>query len=111
VIIQSDEPIYIWRRTKTGKDAHGNPTYSKTSTLVRNALFAYAGTGEPVEVNADPIDVKLTLYLPQDTEVLEGDEFEIRGTRWVKDGDPEDWQQLWVGFTPGVVVQVRKRRG
>lgn len=111
MIIRGDEPIWHYTRSVTGVDAHGNDTYSKTSTLIRDALFAYTGTSEPVEVNRNAVDATLTLYLPEGTVVSDGDEFEIRGSRWVKDGDPEEWPQLWPGFTPPVVVQVRRRRG
>lgn len=111
MIIRGDEPIYIHRRSAAGVDEYGNPTFTKTEILVRNCLFAYAGSSEPEDTSRKPIDAKLTLYLPQGTEILEGDTFEIRETMWEKDGDPQDWPQLWSGFTPGVVVQIRRRRG
>lgn len=111
MIIRGDEPIYHYKRTQTGVDAYGNPTFTKSSTLIRDALFAYTGTEEPVEENRNPVDATLTLYLPEGTIVGDGDEFDIRGTRWVKDGEPEEWPQLWSGFVPSVVVHVRRRRG
>jgi len=111
VIIRGDEPIYHYKRTQTGRDAHGNPSYTKSSSLIRDALFAYTGSMEPVEANRDAVDAHLTLYLPEGTVVGDGDEFEIRGSRWVKDGDPEEWPALWPGFTPGVVIKIRRRRG
>lgn len=111
MIIRGDEPIFIHRRTQTGVDGYGNPTFSNVEILVRDALFAYAGSDEPTQVERDPIDARLNLYLPNGTEVLEGDMFEIRGTMWVKDGDPQEWPTLFTGFVPGVVVTVRRRRG
>ncbi len=111
MIIRGDEPIFILRKTSTGVDDYGNPTYSTDEILVRDALFAFGGTGEPVDVSRDPVDAALTLYLPEGTTVLDGDEFEIRNTIWVKDGDPVEYPQLWGGFVPAIVLSVRRRRG
>lgn len=111
MIIRGDEPIFIHRRTANGTDEFGNPTYSTAEILVRDALFAFGMSNEPVDVARDPVDAALTLYLPEGTVIEPGDEFEIRGSFWVKDGDPQEWPQLWPGFVPGVVIQVRRRRG
>lgn len=110
MIIRGDEPIYIYRRSQTGTDQYGNPTFSKNTILVRDALFAVNATTEPVEANRNPVDASVALYLPAGTQVMDGDEFEIRGSRWVKDGDAQEWSQLWPDFA-GVVVHVRRRRG
>lgn len=110
MIIRGDEPIYIHRRTQTGTNSHGNPTFTWTSTLVRDALFSVTATSEPTDVNRDAVDASVTLYLSPGTVIQDGDEFEIRGKRWVKDGDAQEWSQLWPDFA-GVVVQVRRRRG
>lgn len=111
MIIRGDEPIFIHRKTESGVDDYGNPTHTVEQILIRDALFSYGSSGEPVEVARNPIDAALTLYLPEGTTVLDGDVFEIRGSMWVKDGEPSEWPQLWPGFVPGVVLQVRRRRG
>lgn len=111
MIVRTDEPIYIHRKTESGTDEYGNPTYTVEEILIRNALFAWGTTSEPVEVARDPVDARLTLYLPYGTDVQDGDEFEIRDTMWVKDGNPNEWQQLFPGLIPGVVLGVRKRDG
>lgn len=111
MIIRGDEPIHIIRRTANGVDQYGNPTFSTEQVLIRHCLFAYAGTNEPVEVSRNAVDASLTLYLPAGTQILDGDVFVIRESEWVKDGDPEEWPQLWPGFVPDVVVRVRRRRG
>jgi hypothetical protein len=111
LIIRGDEPIFIHRRTATGTDQFGNPTYSTAEILVRDALFAFGSSSEPADVNRDHIDASLTLYLPEGTVIEPSDEFEIRNSFWVKDGDPEEWPQLWAGFVPGIVIRVRRRRG
>ena len=111
MIIRGDEPIVILRHSETGVDEYGNPTTTSEEILVRDCLFSYTGSTEPVEVARDAVDARLTLYMPAGTEILDGDIFVIRETEWVKDGDPQEWTQLWEGFVPGVVVNVRRRRG
>lgn len=111
MIIRTDEPIFIHRRVEGHKDEYGNPTFATETILVRNVLFAFQGGSEPVQVEREPLDARLSLYFPPGTEILDGDEFEIRETMWVKDGEPDEWQKIWPGFTPGVVVRVRKRVG
>lgn len=111
MIVRTDEPIYIHRKTESGVDEYGNPTYTVEEILVRDALFAFGSSSEPIDVERDPVDAKLTLYLPYGTVIQDGDEFEIRETMWVKDGDPNEWQKLWPGFAPGVALTVRRRDG
>lgn len=109
-MIKGDEPIFIHRRAQAGIDQYGNPTFETQEILIRNALFAYAGSSEPEEINRDNVDTRLTLYLPPGTEVHDGDVFEIRETDWVKDGEIQAWDSP-VGLEVGVVVPIRKRRG
>ena len=111
MIVRTDEPIVIHRRSHSGTDQYGNPTYTIEEILVRDGLFAWGTTEEPVEVSGEPLEAKLTLYFPYGTVIEDGDEFEIRETMWVKDGEPNEWQQLWPGFEPGVVVGVRRKSG
>jgi hypothetical protein len=112
MIVRTDEPIIIHRRTESGTDSYGNATYTVQQILIRNGLFAFDSSGsEPVEIAGDPLKASLTLYLPPKTVVQDGDQFEIRETMWVKDGSQNEWQQLWPGFTPGVIVKVRQVRG
>jgi len=111
VIVRTDEPIIIHRRTETGTDSYGNPTYSTAEILVRNGLFAFETGSEPPAIAEDPVNAALMLYLPAGTQIEDGDKFEIRETMWMKDGNQQEWQQLWPGFVPGVVVRVRQVRG
>jgi hypothetical protein len=112
MIVRNDEPIIIHRRIESGTDSYGNVTYDIAQMLIRDGLFAFDNDGqEPVEISGDPVKASLTLYLPPKTVIQDGDQFEIRETMWVKDGNQKGWQQLWPGFSPGVVVKVRQVRG
>ena len=110
MIIRGDEPIVIIRRSTNGEDDYGNPTYSTSEILIRDGLFALGSTSEPTNVERDAVDATLTLYLPAGTPIQDGDEFEIRNTRWVKDGSAQTWPSP-VGLDTGVVVNVRRRVG
>lgn len=111
MILTGDEPIFIHRRVATGVNDHGNTIFETREILVRNCLVAFGSTSEPVLVDGKPVDSALTIYFPPETNIVDGDEFEIRNQRWVKDGDPLNWQSPWPDFSPGVVVNVRRRRG
>lgn len=111
MIIRGDEPIVIVRQTANGVDEYGNSIHSTQEMLIRDCLFAYTGSNEPVDMAREAVDARLTLYMPEGTQILDGDVFIIRESEWVKDGDPQEWPQLWPGFVPGVVLNVRRRRG
>lgn len=104
------ETVTIKRRSATATDAYGNKTYSLTTITVKNVLVGFGNSSEPVEVERDAIDARLTLYFPNGTAIEEGDRFTIRGTEWVKDGNPEVFNPPF-DYSAGVVVRVRKREG
>lgn len=109
--IQGEETITIVRRSSTGSvDDFGNPTWSTDEVTVSNVLVAFGSTGEPLDVSREPVDARLTLYLPHGTQILDGDIFTVRNSDWEKDGDSIDWPIVG-GFVPSVVVNVRRRRG
>ena len=111
MILSGDEPVFIHRRIQTGVDEYGNPEFEKQQVLVRNCLIGFGATNEPTLVDANPVDSVLTVYMPPETQILDGDEFEIREKMWVKDGDPVEWKAPYVGLTPPVMVNVRRRHG
>lgn len=109
--IRGGETITIKRRSATATDDYGNATYSFTTIVVRDALIGIGHTSEPVDATRDAVDAKVTAYLPNGTRVEEGDIFIIRGSQWVKDGSPEEWQTPFNNLEVGVVVPLRRRRG
>lgn len=112
MIIRGDEPIFIIRKTLTGDvDQYGNETATTTEILIRDALFAFDNSSDSNEVNRNPKEARLTLYLPHGTEVRDGDLFEIRETLWVQDGTADDWTIASNNFEVGVVISVRRHRG
>lgn len=109
--IRGGETITIKRRSATASDEYGNPSYSTTTIVVKDALIAVGGTSEPIDPARDAEDASLTIYLPNGTQVEPGDVFIIRGSSWVKDGAAVEWVSPFLASEAGVVVPVRKRRG
>lgn len=109
--IRGGETITIKRRSATSTDDYGNNTYALTTITVKDALVAIGGTSEPIDVNRDAVDSQLTVYLPNGTQVQDGDIFVIRNSQWVKAGAGLEWVSPFANFEAGVVVPLRKRSG
>jgi hypothetical protein len=111
MIVKGDEPIFIHRKVESSVDEYGNPVYTQEEILVRDCLFWFGSTDEPVQVSRNPLDAKLTVVFPKSVEILDGDEFEIRETMWVKDGEAQNWLDVFPNMVTGIVVNVRRRDG
>lgn len=109
--IRGGETISIKRRSATARDAHGNATYSETTITVKDALIAVGTSSETIDPARDAVDATVTLYLPNGTEIQDGDVFTIRGSKWMKDGSAMEWVSPFPGGEAGVVVPLRRRRG
>jgi hypothetical protein len=109
--IRGGETITIKRRSVASTDDYGNPTYTTTNITIKDALIAIGGTSEPIDADRDAVDSSLTLYLPSDTVIQDGDVFVIRNSQWVKNGSSQQWVSPFINFEAGVVVPVRKRVG
>lgn len=109
--IRGGETITIKRRSALSVDDYGNKTYSTTTITVKEALIAIGGSSEPIDVARDAVDASLTAYLPNGTQVQDGDIFIIRGSQWVKDGNAQQWVSPFQGLETGVVVPLRRRNG
>lgn len=111
MFFRGNETIQIVRRAAAVKDDFGNPTYTTTTTVIRNCAIGVDGTGEPIADDRNAIDAKLSVYLPAGTEIQSGDLFIVRGTKFVKDGDPEIWVSPFDNWELPVIVKLRKRNG
>ena len=109
--IRGGETITIRRRSQNSVDDYGNATWSTTNIVVKDALVAVLTGEEPADVARDHVDASLTLYLPNGTEVKDGDVFVIRNSTWVKDGSVQNWVSPFIGLQTGVVVPVKRRNG
>lgn len=109
--IRGGETITIRRRSAVAVDDFGNNTYSTVTITIKDALIGVGGTSEPVDPARDAVDATVTAYLPNGTQIQDGDVFFIRGSQWVKDGSAQVWVTPFTGLDTGVVVPLRRRRG
>jgi hypothetical protein len=110
VFYSGGETVTIKRRTEAATDAYGNKTYTTANIVVKNVLVGFGSTTEPIDVERDAIDAKITLYFPKGTVINDGDQFTIRNSEWIKDGQPAVYNPPFQ-FSAGVVVYVRQTRG
>lgn len=109
--IRGGETIQIKRRTATGVNEVGLPTYTEQVITVRDVLIAIGTTSEQVDPARDAQDATVTLYFPNGTVIDANDVFIVRGSRWVKDGEAMEWVSPFPATEAGVVVPIRRRRG
>lgn len=109
--IRGGETITIKRRSAASTDDFGNKTFTTTNVVVKNALIAVQTGEEPADPTRDNVDARLVLYLPQGTDVRDGDTFVIRNSTWMKDGSVQNWKSPFIGLEVGVVVPVKRRNG
>lgn len=108
--IRGGETVTIKRRTEASVNEFGNPVYTTRNIVVRDVLIGIGTTSETIDQARDAVDATVTLYMPSDTVIEEGDRFIVRGSEWIKDGTA----QVWVSPFPmeaGVVVPLRRRIG
>ena len=113
MIIRGSETVIIVRKTETGNtDEYGLPIVNTENIVIKNCLIALNSSNEDEDENRNPEDIKLKIFLPKGTIILEEDTFIIRNTHFVKDGIPFDWGvNPFQGFKSGVELTVRKRNG
>ena len=110
-MIMGTETVVIHRKTATGFDAYGNATVTIEEINQDNVLIGWGAVDEPVEVDARPQVGKVTLYFEPGTVIEPEDSFEFHNTKWVKDGQVQEWESPFFGFETGPVVIVRQQLG
>jgi hypothetical protein len=110
VFYSGGETVTIKRRAEASTDSYGNKTYTTSNIVIKNVLVGFGSTDEPIDVERDAIDAKITLYFPRGTVIEDSDKFTIRNSEWVKDGQAQTYNPPFQ-FSAGVVVYVRQRRG
>lgn len=93
----AQQTVVLLRRQVTGRDAHGNDTYSETRTTVDNVLVEPYHTVERFDAS-DLTATRLRLYAPASVgDVLTSiDAVEYRGATYELEGDPMMWPD-WSG--------------
>lgn len=100
------QTVSLVKRVKSGTDSFGNDVYTMTSTDV---LGAYAPGGSTEQVQGqDVVVTQPTVYLPAGTDVSSVDAIDVAGQRFEVDGLPNNWQNPFTGWRPGVEVKLRR---
>jgi hypothetical protein len=112
MFVRGGETVIIKKPTDSGEvDDYNEPVLTFTNTTVKGCLIAFGSTNQPVEVNRNPEDIDITVYMPKGTVVNNEDILIIRNTEFVKDGVPQEWESPFSGYRVGLVVKVRRRNG
>lgn len=111
-MIQGNETVIIERKTKVGENSRGNAVWNTTQTPVNGALTAWGSTSTTYDPERTLIASAATVYLPEGTEVLDSDVFIIRGKRYLKDGEAQQWTPPpHFSLRTGVVVVLKRVEG
>lgn len=106
-MIVPNEPVTRLRRSVTGQDRYGNPTYSESTEDLPPAFFAPSGDLS-VESGREPVVSLPTLYWRGVwPDVVAADRLTVRGVTYTVEGEPADWRGASVG---GLVVKLRDTR-
>ena len=110
-MITGTETVVIYRKSSSSFDEYGNAVPVISEITENNVLIGWGAVDEPVEVDARPQIGKVTLYFQPGTIIQPEDSFGFHNTKWVKDGQVQDWQSPFHGFETGPVVIVRQQLG
>lgn len=103
------ETVTITRKTETGTDSFGNPTFSTSTITINDVLVGWNTQGTNSEASRTPLDATVTLYVSSDTLTNADDVFTVRGSDYLFDGR-QDWTNPFGGHA-GSVIHIRQRRG
>lgn len=107
------------RRTRSGTDAYGDPTYT-VDTCVLVGAYTFPRTSDDVAgVGRDGVMVGLTLHAPHSSDLHRSDLIEDDRhvdddgavERWRIVGDVADWTSPLTGWRPPLVVSLERAEG
>lgn len=105
------ETVTRRRRSVSGTDRYGAPTYTWATTDLDGAVFDPGGSVEPVEVGRASVVTTPRVYFRDAVDVTRTDELVVRGVTYRVQGAPARWVSPWTGATAGVVVELEAVSG
>ena len=78
------EDITIVHRTKTGVNAYNNPEYSESTDVVKGRFQIVDANDRIPEEGGLRDTTQARLFLHLDVNIVELDQFEVRGQRWAQ---------------------------
>lgn len=102
------ETVQVTRRVASGTDRYNNPTFTESTIEI---LAAVATTSRSTDYQPDQENVNegLTLYLPPETVISDSDVITVRGLEYVLDGETFEWLSPFSSWTPGVIINLKRR--
>lgn len=104
------ETVTFLRRTESGRDAHGNPTWTWGETVVPGCVVWPTGSTEQVQ-GQDQTSERLTVLAPYGTDVTAYERAEVRGLVYEVQGVPSQWASPFTPTKAGVEVRLERVRG
>lgn len=107
--MRGETVTFLWR-TESGRDAHGNPTWTWAETVVSGCVVWPTGSTEQTH-GQDQTSERLTVMAPYGTEVRSTDQARVRGLVYEVEGLPSSWRSPLTGTRAGVEVRLERVRG
>ena len=104
------ETVTIQRRTASGRDAHGNTTWTTAEIPVDECAVWPTGSTEQVQ-GQDQTSERLTVWFPYGTDVRSTDQMQVRGLAYTVEGLPSSWASPFTATRAGVEVRLERVRG
>lgn len=104
------ETVTIRRRTESGRDSHGNTTWTTTDIPVDGCAVWPTGSTEQLQ-GQDQTSERLTVWFPYGTDVLSTDQVLVRGLTYEVEGLASSWASPFTGTRAGAEVRLDRVRG
>lgn len=99
------------RREVTGQDRNNDPIYGTTNETIDGAVMAPRSSIDVRTGGRDGVITGLSLYLPPDSDVMDGDSFEVDGVAYEIDGAVGHWRSPFNGADVGLELALRRADG
>lgn len=104
------ETVTILRRTASGRDSHGNTTWTTVEIPIEGCAVWPTGSTEQTQ-GQDQTSERLTVWFPYGTDVRSTDQMRVRGLVYEVTGLPSSWSSPFTATRAGVEVRVERVRG
>lgn len=92
-------------------EANGVDWSDPSSLAIPGCAFNPGQSAEPDQVGRNAIITQPEVYTPPGADVTAGDRLVVRGLTYEVEGDPADWRSPYTGWTPGLVVALKRVEG
>lgn len=104
------ETVTIKRRTASGRDTHGNTTWTTSEIPIEGCAVWPTGSTEQTQ-GQDQTSERLTVWFPYGTDVQSTDQVQVRGLAYEVEGLASSWASPFTATKAGVEVRLERVRG